>query len=180
MTLRLAAALAPLALAACVPPAPEPTPAPPAAAPSPPTMTISRPGPTQPRYSNWQDAPQTPGDWTYAGNGQTSSATFGAAGREPRFRISCDRASKRITLSRLGIIAAQGDAMTIRTESADRALPTLTPDRRVAETLAHLPASDPLLDAMAFSKGRFAVEFGELPLYLPSWPEVTRVIEDCR
>ncbi|MDG2003332.1 MAG: hypothetical protein P8J20_08375 [Novosphingobium sp.] len=44
-----------------------------------------------------------------------------------------------------------------------------------------LPASDPLLDAMAFSRGRFAVETAGLPtLYVPSWPEVSRVIEDCR
>jgi len=46
---------------------------------------------------------------------------------------------------------------------------------------ADLPATDPLLDAMAISKGRFAVQTGgETTLYVPSWPEVTRVIEDCR
>ncbi len=40
---------------------------------------------------------------------------------------------------------------------------------------------DPLLDAMAITRGRFAVEVeGETPLYLPAWAEVTRVIEDCR
>jgi hypothetical protein len=34
---------------------------------------------------------------------------------------------------------------------------------------------------MALSKGRFAVEVdGEAPLYLPSYAEVSRVIEDCR
>ncbi|MGE5953581.1 MAG: hypothetical protein ACM308_08200 [Qipengyuania vulgaris] len=39
----------------------------------------------------------------------------------------------------------------------------------------------PLLDAMALTKGRFAVETPGLPtLYLPAWAEVTRVIEDCR
>ena len=44
-----------------------------------------------------------------------------------------------------------------------------------------MPARDPLLDAMAFSKGRFALEVAGLPtLYVPSYPEVTRVIEDCR
>jgi hypothetical protein len=144
-------------------------------------MTIPIPGPAQPRYSNWQDAPQTPGDWIYAATAQSTSATFGAAGREPRFRMSCDRTSRRITLARLGITAAEGNMMTIRTETVDRALPTLTPDRSVLETLAYLPASDPLLDAIAFSKGRFAVETAGMPtLYLPSWPEVTRVIEDCR
>jgi hypothetical protein len=34
---------------------------------------------------------------------------------------------------------------------------------------------------MAFSRGRFAIETAGLPtLYVPSWPEVSRVVEDCR
>ena len=46
---------------------------------------------------------------------------------------------------------------------------------------ARVPARDPLLDAMAFSKARFAVEVpGSPALYVPSYPEVTKVIEDCR
>ncbi|MDX1704632.1 MAG: hypothetical protein R3235_10110, partial [Altererythrobacter ishigakiensis] len=46
---------------------------------------------------------------------------------------------------------------------------------------ANLPANDPLLDAMAITKGRFAIEVeGMEPLYIPAWAEVTRVIEDCR
>jgi hypothetical protein len=44
-----------------------------------------------------------------------------------------------------------------------------------------LPARDPLLDAIAFSRGRFAVAVpGEPTLYVPSWTEISRVIEDCR
>lgn len=44
-----------------------------------------------------------------------------------------------------------------------------------------LPAGDPLLDAIAFSRGRFALEAAGLPtLYLPAWPELSRVVEDCR
>jgi hypothetical protein len=34
---------------------------------------------------------------------------------------------------------------------------------------------------MAYSRGRFMVETAGLPaLYLPSWPEVTRVVDDCQ
>jgi len=34
---------------------------------------------------------------------------------------------------------------------------------------------------MAFSRGRFALETaGQETLYLPSWPEISRVVEDCR
>ncbi len=44
-----------------------------------------------------------------------------------------------------------------------------------------LAARDAILDAMAFSRGRFAIEVAGLaPVYAPSWPEVARVIEDCR
>lgn len=42
-------------------------------------------------------------------------------------------------------------------------------------------ADDPILDAMAITKGRFAIETPGLPtLYIPAWVEVSRVIEDCR
>ena len=44
-----------------------------------------------------------------------------------------------------------------------------------------ISARDPLLDAMAFSKGRFAALVSGGPgYYLPAWPEVTRVVEECR
>jgi len=44
-----------------------------------------------------------------------------------------------------------------------------------------LQPRDPLLDQIAFSRGRFTIEVaGQPPLYLPSWPEISRVIEDCR
>jgi hypothetical protein len=47
--------------------------------------------------------------------------------------------------------------------------------------MASVSAYDPLLDAIALSKGRFAVEVeGETTLYLPTWAEVSRLVEDCR
>jgi hypothetical protein len=68
--------------------------------------------------------------------------------------------------------------MRILAETTARSIPAT---QRQGATAAQLAARDPLLDAMAFSKGRFAVDVPGLPpLYLPAWPEVTRVIEDCR
>ncbi|HCY02645.1 MAG TPA: hypothetical protein DHU71_07085, partial [Erythrobacter sp.] len=57
-----------------------------------------------------------------------------------------------------------------------------TPAARELQSLtATLAANDPLLDAMAVTRGRFAVETpGLSTLYLPPWAEVSRVIEDCR
>jgi hypothetical protein len=42
-------------------------------------------------------------------------------------------------------------------------------------------AYDPLLDAMAFSRGRVGLSALSLPtLIVPAWAEVARVVEDCR
>ena len=54
-------------------------------------------------------------------------------------------------------------------------------EQLVVPTMAELAASDPLLDAIAFSRGRFAVDVpGTAPVYVPAYPEITRVVEDCR
>ncbi len=90
--------------------------------------------------------------------------------------MRCDAAARSVVLARHG--AASATRMTIRTESQTRTL-AVAAHSGAAET--RLAASDRLLDAMAFSKGRFAVEMqGAQTLYVPSWAEVTRVIEDCR
>jgi hypothetical protein len=42
-------------------------------------------------------------------------------------------------------------------------------------------SNDPILDAMAFSRGRILVEAeGQQPIILPSWAEIARIVEDCR
>lgn len=71
--------------------------------------------------------------------------------------------------------------MRIRTETTERLLTASPSSDGRPLLIVELGAQDRLLDAMAFSRGRFAVETGGLPtLYLPAWAEVTRVIEDCR
>ena len=71
--------------------------------------------------------------------------------------------------------------MIVRTESQTRSLAAAGVNSVPPTFEARLSANDRLLDAMALSKGRFAVEVpGTTTLYLPSWAEVTRVIEDCR
>jgi hypothetical protein len=71
--------------------------------------------------------------------------------------------------------------MRIRTETAERLLTANSQSDGRPMLVATLQARDPLLDAIALSRGRFAVETGGLEtLYLPAWPEITRVVEDCR
>ncbi|AKM06567.1 hypothetical protein [Pelagerythrobacter marensis] len=165
-----------LTLAGCVQPAPEPTPVPPSPAPSP---APTPPPVAQPVYENWMDAPATPGDWHLRTTDGRSQAVFGPASSEAAFALTCNPAQRAITLTRAG--SAGGEAtMHIRTETRQRTLSASIAGRELPTIAATLPANDPLLAAMAFSKGRFAVETPSLPtLYIPAWPEMTRVIEDC-
>lgn len=169
--------LALAALAACVQPPAATPPPPPLPAPAPQPVTP----PPAPTYSNWMDAPQTPGDWFYIPEQGASIAAFGPAQRQPLFALRCDMASHAMSIGRTSA-STVSQPMTIRTETGDRTFSANPAQGSVEHLVAtSLPAADPFLDAMAFSKGRFAVEVsGEPTLYLPSWPELTRVVEDCR
>jgi hypothetical protein len=142
-------------------------------APAPQIPAAPRP---QPRSAplDWQDAPITPGDWTWTMEGGRSTARFGAG----ILTLRCDRAAGTIVLQ-LADPAPRPQPITITTTSTVRTLSGVPQAGGVlAVTLA---ARDPLIDAMLFSRGRFAVETpGLAPLFVPSWPEPARVTEDCR
>jgi len=157
-------------------PIPTPTPAP-TKAPTPATQLTQL---IHAEPENWLDAPVTKGDWVYRVTGVGSQAIFADAGSGPRLAIRCDRTQGQVFIARAGN-ASEPVAMRILTETTTR-LATAAPDLALAPNLvASVDAADPLLDAMAISKGRIAVETAGLAtLYLPSWPEITKVIEDCR
>ncbi|GGC10148.1 hypothetical protein GCM10011494_31010 [Novosphingobium endophyticum] len=157
-------------LASCVPQVSEP---PPRQAPTPATAPVPAPAPVAKPAADWRDAPITPGDWQWGVTGLVSTANFAAG----QFIMRCAREQGAVSLMRSGSASAPV-TITIRTESGARAL-TAVP---VAGGMAvSVPARDPLLDAIALSRGRFAVEAaGTPPLYIPSWTEISRVIEDCR
>ncbi|MGH6783069.1 MAG: hypothetical protein ACREBP_00410 [Sphingomicrobium sp.] len=103
-----------------------------------------------------------PGQWSHAATATGSEARFGAY-----LSLHCDRATRTVKVTRPGI--APG-VLTIITDSTTRNLPVG----------GRLLANDPVLDAMAFSRGRFLVSGGGVTLAIPSWPEAARSIEDCR
>ncbi len=179
-------ALVPLA-AGCVPrgavpqpiASPEPAPRPRVAQPPQQPAPVSRPTPAQfvsappPVVAAWADAALSPGRWIYQGGRNGGSrALYGPAGA-PSFQIACE--GRALSLARTG---AGGGSLTVRTTSSVRALSgTATPQGLSVQ----LPVDEPILDAMAFSRGRFAVEVPELAqLIVPAWPELARVVEDCR
>jgi len=159
------------AIAAC---APAPTPAPPPHHAPPPRPAPPPPAPA-PQATDWRDIALTPGDWRYVPSGEGSEAVFAMAGGGDAFLLRCNRAARRIQLVRP---AGGGSQLRIRTSFGARAFPGVALGGGVA---AELPASEPFLDSMAFSRGRFSVESDSgAMLVLPAWPEPARVIEDCR
>jgi len=166
--------LAALTAACAAVPKPLPVPVPvPTPAPSP------RPVPAPPPPSDWRDAKQTPGTWRWLVTGGNSQAAFGQPG-SPVATLTCEQLTRTILLARAGD-AASAEPMTVRTTFGLRPLSSDPAAGKPGWITTRLGPRDPLLDQMAFSRGRFTLEVAGLPaLYLPSWPEVSRVIEDCR
>lgn len=128
------------------------------------------------------DAPSSPGDWTYVREPAETLAVFGTdrTASGVSLIIRCDLATRRLGIARAGNVNGQVQ-MLVRTETQERVLTASPVDGPAPLVAVELSASDALLDAMAFSRGRFAVEVaGVSPLYAPSYPEITRVVEDCR
>ncbi|MEW6625271.1 MAG: hypothetical protein AB1431_00605, partial [Pseudomonadota bacterium] len=89
-------------------PAPAPRPAP---TPSPTPTPTPPPATAVAAEAAWADRPLTPGNWTYRPEPSGSVALFGSPA-QPLLTLRCDRASRRVILTRAG--AGQG-AMVIRT-----------------------------------------------------------------
>ena len=125
------------------------------------------PAPVAPAV-NWRVAPVTAGTWSWRPLPTGSEAIF-QDHTGPQLVLRCNRPSSTVSLLRTGAIS--GAPVVVRTTSAERTLPYT----------ATLGARDPLLDDIAFSRGRISVEVaGALRLIVPSWPESARAIEDCR
>ena len=152
-------AAAALLLSACATrpdsaPAPERT-----AAPRPVLRPPAAPPPVDAAAGDWVYRPLTPGDWSYDGGAGEA--------RYAGFSLRCDGGRRQVVLTRSG---ASGP-LRLSTTFGDRTLPAG----------GAIPADDPLLDEIAFSRGRLMIEAeGTAPLVLPAWPEPARVIEDCR
>ena len=118
------------------------------------------------------------GSWTYAATADGSEATFVNPSALPQLWIHCAKATRRVSVAKPATVAAP--FVQVWTSSAARSIAaSYNPlNNRIA---IELTAYDPLLDALAFSRGRIAVGVTGLPaLVAPAWPEIARVVEDCR
>lgn len=103
------------------------------------------------------------GEWNHTATATGSEARYGT-----HLSLLCDRATRTIAVTRPTAPIA---TLTIATDTLTRTLP---PNGR-------LSAYDPLLDAIAFSRGRFLISDGTAAVMaVPNWPEAARAIEDCR
>lgn len=168
-------------LAACIPNAEPPAAPPPVRRAAPPPAPPVPPAPVieEPQYENYLDAPQTPGTWEYVDEPSESLGLFGIPDPVHPFVIRCDKQTKRIGLARR--TKREGPltmVLTAETTSREFVARKVEGSGLVA---VDLDPRDPVLDALAITKGRFVVALeGERTLYIPAWTEFSRVIEDCR
>ena len=128
--------------------------------------------------ADWRTAGLTAGGWAYRETATGSEAVFTDARVIRRLVVKCSRASRRVSLSVASPVPAS--ALAVATTEAERSLPAVF-DAQGFQIVAEMAAQDPLLDAIASSRGRFAITAsGGSTLVLPAWPEIARSIEDCR
>ncbi|MCA1661027.1 MAG: hypothetical protein LC648_02210 [Novosphingobium sp.] len=118
--------------------------------------------------------------WAYRSDTAGTYASFGPVGGAALLGLRCETATSRIVLSRAG--QASGPLpINLVTTSLSRSYSAVPAGAAQPLVSVSFAPRDAILDAMAFSRGRFMVEVPGLPtLYLPAWPEAARVIEDCR
>jgi hypothetical protein len=130
------------------------------------------------RSADFTTAMPLPGSWNYAPTSDGSQATFVDRSARTQLTIHCTRATRRVSIGKPATGAAPFLFVWTSTQSRN-ALASFNP--ATARLTADLAAFDPLLDAIAFSRGRVAFSVTGTPaLVVPAWSEIARVVEDCR
>ncbi len=148
-------------------------------APSPAPPSSPAPGTAAAPITNYQLAQPVAGAWSYSAIAGGSEARFTGTTGVVQLALRCARTTRRVTISKAA--PAPAPSLFVWTSGATRTLAAPGFDAAAGRLNVQLAANDPLLDAMAFSRGRLAVGAGTAPaLVVPSWPELDRVVEDCR
>jgi hypothetical protein len=118
------------------------------------------------------------GHWTYTPVAGGSDATYADTAGNPQLWVHCTRATRRITIAKSATGAAP--LINVWTSSLTRSVPASFNPSTMRLTI-ELAAFDPLLDAIASSRGRVGFTVGtQAALVVPPWAEASRVFEDCR
>ncbi len=178
MLLRFLPVLLVLVTTACSSPPP-----PPITAPTAKPVTVSNPPvtPTPKLSGEWLDWPLAAGDWVYRKDDRGSIALFGVPGQDALVTLRCDSVRQRIYLARADIAAKGTGTFSIRSSSSRKDFAAQSTGAPLPYLAAEIVPGDPILDAIVYTRGRFALETsGQSPLAIPSWSEIARVVEDCR
>jgi hypothetical protein len=128
--------------------------------------------------ADYSTTPVLAGSWGYQALAGGSEARFVDTRGIAQLTIGCNRSTRQVAIARASGTGAT--ALQLWTSNAQRLLPARF-DPRGMRIVADVPASDALLDALAFSRGRVAVNVvGGSVLVVPAWPEAARIVEDCR
>jgi hypothetical protein len=118
------------------------------------------------------------GTWSYAATGDGNEASFSNASGAVQLTVHCTRATRRVSIAKAAGAAAP--LLNVWTSSLTRSVPSAF-NPATGRLTIDLAPYDPLLDALATSRGRIGFSVGTEPaLVVPAWPEAARVIEDCR
>ena len=129
--------------------------------------------------SDYSFAQPIGGNWSYAPLADGSEARFTGASGQVQLSLRCTRATRRVTLGKAA--SAPAPSLFVWTSGSSRTLAAPGYDAAAGRLNVQLVSGDPLLDAMVFSRGRIALGAGSTPaLVVPPWPELARVVEDCR
>ena len=131
-----------------------------------------------PLQSNLEYAAPSAGAWNYMPTAGGSETTFADASGQPQLTIRCTRSTRHVAI--LKPAGAASPSLWIWTSSQSKSVPA-TFDSAAGRVSSEFGAYDPLLDAIAASRGRIGVSTSGLAaLVVPPWAEIGRVIEDCR
>ena len=129
-------------------------------------------------FTDYSNSPLLPGTWSYLAVQGGSNARFVDSTGTIRISVGCNKTSRGVTIARTS--AAPAASLSIWTSTSSRNQPAMweQPAQRV---IATFNARDTMLDAIVFSRGRFAVSMpGAEAFVIPTGPEPARIIEDCR
>jgi hypothetical protein len=131
-----------------------------------------------PAAGDYSDSPLMPGSWSYLAVPGGSNARFMDSTGTIRVSLGCNRTSRGVTIARTS--TAPAATLSIWTTTASRSQPALF-EQSAQRVIATFNAQDTMLDAIVFSRGRFAVSMPGAPAFvIPSGPEPARIVEDCR
>ncbi len=129
---------------------------------------------------NWIDWPITQGDWVYRQDERGSIALYGNADQDAILTLRCDKNQNILYLSRAGNPKTSAK-MTIRTSHTLKSYTATALGDTPAYAAIAIKPDDRILDALVYTRGRFAIEVnGLLSVAIPSWAEIGHIVEDCR